>query len=89
MEVMDSRFDLVLTATTLMTQALANANQEGKTLQACGLVSDPFSAGIGVSREKPLAHPKHLVGIGTMQPMAASFRLAKTLFPGLKRVSVV
>jgi len=85
-EITSGQFDLVLTATTLSLQAVANANKAGKTLHVFGLVSDPFGAGVGIRRGNPLDHPRHLVGIGTMQPVAEAFRLAKKLFPNLQTV---
>jgi ABC-type uncharacterized transport system substrate-binding protein len=85
-EITSGQYDLVLTATTLSLQAVANANKAGKTVQVFGLVSDPFGAGVGIRRDNPLDHPRHLVGIGTMQPVAEAFRLAKKLFPGLTTV---
>src|SRR4029079_5517197 len=54
-----------------------------------GLACDRFSAGVGISREDPLHHPKHLVGYGSMQPVAEAFRLAKQLLPSLTTVGVV
>ncbi|HJY84635.1 MAG TPA: ABC transporter substrate-binding protein [Candidatus Binatia bacterium] len=85
-EITSGQFDLVLTATTLSLQAVANANKAGKTPHVFGLVSDPFGAGVGIRRGNPLDHPQHLVGIGTMQPVAEAFRLAKKLFPNLQTV---
>ena len=71
-ELTDGQYDLVLTASTLSTQAVANANKTGKTIHVFGAVADPFISGLGISRENPLDHPKHLVGIGTFMPVAAS-----------------
>ena len=88
-EVTDGRFDLILTASTLSLQAVAGANRAGHTKHVFGLVLDPFSAGVGISREDPLNHPKHLVGYGSMQPVAEAFRLAKQLLPSLSTVGVV
>src|SRR5262249_43009778 len=70
-------------------QAVANANKAGKVIHVFGVVADPFSAGVGINRENPLAHPKHLVGIGTLLPVANAFQLAREFFPGLKSVGVV
>ncbi len=88
-QITDSRFDLALTMGTPAMQAVANANKDGKVTHIFGLVADPFSAGVGLKREDPLAHPKHLVGIGTLLPVANSFQLAKEFFPDLKSVGVV
>lgn len=88
-EITAGQYDLVLTASTLSLQAVANANRAGKTVHVFGLVSDPFGAGVGISRDKPLQHPRHLVGYGTMQPVAETFRLAKKMFPELHLVGEV
>ena len=71
-EVTDGRFDLIVTVSTLSLQAVAGANRAGHTKHVFGLVLDPFSAGVGMSREDPLNHPKHLVGYGSMQPVGLS-----------------
>lgn len=88
-EIAAGHYDLVLTASTLSLQAMANANTAGKVTHVFGLVSDPVAAGVGIGRENPLDHPRHLVGYGTMQPVAETFRLAKQIFPGLKVVGEV
>ncbi len=62
-QITNGEFDLLLTASTLSLQTVANANQAGKTRHVFGIVADPFGAGVGISRENPLDHPKHLVGI--------------------------
>jgi ABC-type uncharacterized transport system substrate-binding protein len=88
-EVTAGSYDLVLTASTLSMQAVANANTAGKVIHVFALVSDPAGAGVGISREHPLQHPRHLVGYGTMQPVAETFRLAKQIFPELTVVGEV
>ena len=88
-EITSGQYDLVLTASTLSLQAVANANTAGKALHVFALVSDPAGAGVGISRENPLEHPRHLVGYGTMQPVANTLRLAKQIFPGLTVVGEV
>jgi len=88
-EITDGRFDLVISVSTLSTQAVANANKAGKTFHVFGGMADPFSAGIGVSRERPMDHPPQLVGIGTFMPVASNFEMARRMFPGLKTVGVV
>lgn len=88
-ELASGQYELVLTASTLSLQAMANANQAGKALHVFALVSDPAGAGVGISRENPLQHPRHLVGYGTMQPVAEAFELAKRLNPDLTVVGEV
>src|SRR5207244_6413733 len=68
---------------------VANANKAGKAVHIFGLVSDPYAAGVGISRENHLEHPRHMAGYGTMQPVAGSFRLARQFAPELKTVGVV
>lgn len=88
-EMSDGKYDLIMTSSTPCLQAVANANKSGKSIHVFGAVTDPFGAGVGISREEPLDHPKHLVGIGTFQPVERTFELARELFPGLKSVGVV
>ncbi len=88
-EITGGQYDLVLTGSTLSLQAVANANSAGKVLHVFALVSDPAGAGVGISRENPLQHPRHLVGYGTMQPVANTLRLARQMFPGLTVVGEV
>jgi ABC-type uncharacterized transport system substrate-binding protein len=87
-QVTDGSFDLVFTVSTVCLQVVANANKAGKALHVFGLVTDPYGAGVGIHRDDPLDHPPHLVGLGSFQPVAQSFELAKTLYPGLTTVGV-
>jgi len=87
-EMVNARFDLLLTASTLSLQAVANANRGGKTVQVFGAVADPSVTGLGISHDKPLDHPPNLVGIGSFLPVADAFQIAREMFPGLKRVGV-
>ena len=51
-EMVNARYDLLLTMSTLSLQAVANANRNGKTVQVFGLVADPVVAGVGINREQ-------------------------------------
>lgn len=88
-ELTGGKYNLVLTASTPCMQAVAHANQQGKTIQVFGAVTDPFASGVGLNRDAPLDHPPHLVGIGTFQPVVEAFRLARKCNPSLKSVGVV
>lgn len=88
-EITGGRFDMVISISTPCLQAVANANEEGKAIHVFGAVTDPFGAGVGISRSDPLDHPKHLVGVGTFQPVEKTFRLAKKMYPKLGAVGVV
>ncbi|HEY7322431.1 MAG TPA: ABC transporter substrate-binding protein [Candidatus Binatia bacterium] len=88
-QVVAAGFKLVITISTPSLQTVAKANSSGGMIQVFGLVVDPYHAGVGIGREGPLDHPKHLVGVPTPFPVADSFRLARRLFPGIRSVGVV
>ncbi|MEW6357127.1 MAG: ABC transporter substrate-binding protein [Planctomycetota bacterium] len=85
----DGKFPLVMTSSTPCLQVVANANKSGKAVHVFAAVTDPFGAGVGISRKDPLDHPKHLVGIGTFQPVERAFEIARKMYPDLKQVGVV
>ena len=87
-QVTTGEYDMVITSSTLSMQTVANANKAGRVIHVFGVVADPFSAGIGISRENPLDHPKHLVGLGSMVPVDKAFQMARAMFPGLKSVGL-
>jgi putative ABC transport system substrate-binding protein len=87
-EMVNAHFDLLMTSSTLSLQAVANANRGRKTVQVFGAVADPAVAGVGISRDNPLEHPRNLVGIGSFLPVSEAFSIAREMFPGLKTVGV-
>jgi ABC-type uncharacterized transport system substrate-binding protein len=80
--------ELVITLSTPSLQAVAGANRDAKRPHVFGMVSDPVGAGVGISRDDPRKHPPYMVGLGTMPPVAESFRMARRLAPRLARVGV-
>lgn len=88
-QVTEGEYDMVVTVTTPLLQAVANNNRSGKTIHVFGLVADPFIAGVGLNRDNPQDHPAHLTGIGTFLPVEDSFELARKFFPGLKSLGIV
>ena len=82
-------YDLIITASTPAVQIMAAANRDGKTVHIFGAVTDPYGSGIGITGPEPHQHPRHLVGIGTFQPVARTFALARQMSPGIRRVGVV
>ena len=82
-------FDMVVTATTPALQAMAAANRDRKMPHVFGMVTDPFLSGVGLRKEAPLEHPRHLVGIGSFQPVRETFQLAKKVYPGLRTAGTV
>ncbi len=87
-ELVGGEYDLILTLSTPSLQAIAGANREAKVPHVFGLVSDPVAAGVGIARDDPMKHPPYMVGLGTMQPVAEAFRMARQLAPKLTRVGV-
>src|SRR5260221_9940213 len=72
-----------------MLQAVANANKDPERTHVFAITTDPWGAGIGVSRENPGVHPPYMTGYGSLQPVAALFRLAREAKHDLKKVGVV
>jgi putative tryptophan/tyrosine transport system substrate-binding protein len=88
LELVGGEYDLIVTLSTLSLQAVAAANRDAKVPHVFGMVSDPVAAGVGIARDDPMKHPPYMVGLGTMQPVAEAFRMARKLAPKLARVGV-
>lgn len=86
-ELVGGEYDLIITLTTGALQAVANANKQRKVPHVFGLVSDPVKAGVDIGTE-PLAHPAHLVGIGTFPPVDQALELARKINPKLSRIGL-
>jgi len=87
--IVNGKFDYVITISTPATQIMANANKKGRVTHVFCTVTDPFVSGIGITGPEPDQHPKHLVGIGTFQPVELAFDIAKQMKPDLKKVGTV
>ena len=89
-EVTTGNFDLILSVSTVSLQTIHNANRSGaRTTHVFGLVSDPYSAGVGIDLTNHLAHPPYLAGAGSLQPVENILRTAKLMRPELKTVGLV
>jgi ABC-type uncharacterized transport system substrate-binding protein len=89
-EVTTGNFDLILTASTISLQTVANANRNGgRTLHVFGVVTDPYAAGVGIDPTNHLNHPPYMAGAGSIQPVEQIFRVAKRMRPELKSVGLV
>jgi ABC-type uncharacterized transport system substrate-binding protein len=84
--IVGSDAELIITLTTPSLQAVAAANRDEQRRHVFGMVSDPVAAGVGIARDDPMKHPPYMVGLGTMQPVAETFRLARKLAPRLAKV---
>ncbi|MDO9105902.1 MAG: ABC transporter substrate-binding protein [Methylovulum sp.] len=82
-------YRLAVSISTVMLQALANANRTAAIPHVFGAVTSPVAAGVGIKALDSLDKPHYLTGIGTPQPVADIFRLAKQINPRLKTVGVV
>lgn len=87
-ELVGGDFDAILTLSTPVLQAVANANVDTKRTHVFTLTTDPWGAGIGISRDDPAQHPPYMTGQGTLQPVAELFKLARVAKPDLQRVGV-
>jgi ABC-type uncharacterized transport system substrate-binding protein len=87
--IVSGKFDMVITISTPALQIMANANKKGDVLHVFCSVTDPYVSGVGISGKEPDQHPKHLVGIGTFQPVEKAFEIARQMNPRLKKVGTV
>jgi ABC-type uncharacterized transport system substrate-binding protein len=89
-EVASGGFDLLLTLSTVSLQTVHGANRDAsRTRHVFGLVTDPYSAGVGIDATNHLDHPPYLVGAGCMQPVERILRTARLMRPELKSVGLV
>jgi ABC-type uncharacterized transport system substrate-binding protein len=88
-QIVEGGYDLALTVSTPCLQSLAAVNRAGKVAHVFGLVTDPFAAGVGLNRERPAEHPRHLVGNGTFQPVRDALLDARRCYPALRRIGSV
>lgn len=90
-QVTNADFDLIITASTPSLQTVANANRSKATPSphVFGITSDPYRAGVNISRENHLDHPPYMAGIGSMAPIRELFELLRTINPNLHRIGLV
>ena len=89
-EVASGAYDFILSVSTVSLQTIANANKTGsRTPHVFGLVSDPYSAGVGIEATNHAIHPPYLTGYGSIQPIESLFRTAREMRPELKSVGLV
>lgn len=87
--VTDGSFDLIITVSTAAAQTVANANRQARIRHVFGIMTDPFSAGLGINREDPLDHPPYLSGYGSLVSTAEAIKLARRLNPSMKRLGLL
>jgi ABC-type uncharacterized transport system substrate-binding protein len=89
-EVTSGGFDLLLSLSTVSLQTIHNANRAAsRSTHVFGLVTDPYSAGVGIEATNHLIHPAYLAGAGSMQPVEKILQTARRMRPELKSVGLV
>lgn len=88
-QVTGGTFDLIVTASTLSLQSVANANKDKRVPHVFGVVSDASVSGVGVSATDPLGHPEWLTGYNVRVPVIKGLELARELNPAVKKVGLV
>ncbi len=87
-QVTSGGYDLIVTMSTPSLQTVAAANKNG-TAHVFGLVTDPFSAGVGIDPSDHSIHPPYMTGSGCLQPVRECFETARALYPALHSVGLV
>lgn len=88
-EAVEGDYDLLITSSTMSLQSVANANRNTGKPHVFGGVTDPYGTGVDITGTAPGDHPPYLAGIGSFQPVAELFQIAKELNPALQRVGVL
>jgi putative tryptophan/tyrosine transport system substrate-binding protein len=87
-EAVGGDFDAVLTISTPVLQAVAGANLDAHRTHVFTLSTDPWGAGVGISRTNPAEHPPYMTGQGSIPPIDRLFAMALEANPKLKTVGV-
>lgn len=89
-EVTSGAYDFVITMSTPSLQTVANANKSGSRVpHVFGLVTDPYSAGVGIDGNNHRLHPPYMTGFGSMQPVESLFQIIRQMRPEVKRIGLV
>jgi len=90
-QVTSADLDLIITASTASLQTVANANRgrTKPTKHIFGITTDPYGAGVEISREDHLDHPPYMAGLGSLAPIRELFELLQSINPDARRVGLV
>ncbi len=83
-DIVRKNYDYIITVSTPSLQVVANANKNIK--HVFGGVTSPYKAGVA---DSPEIHQKNLTGVATPQPVSASIRAMRELFPDAKTIGIV
>jgi len=83
--------DLIITASTISLQTVAGANRllAAPKRHLFAITTDPFGAGVGVSREQPFEHPPYIAGVGSISPIRELFELVLSINPSVRTIGLV
>jgi putative ABC transport system permease protein len=83
-EIVMKDYDYVITLTTPALQAMAQANK--KIPHVFGVVTDPYRMGVAKTNQD---HLPQLTGVASLQPVEATLRTMRELYPAAKRIGIV
>ncbi|MDD3846589.1 MAG: ABC transporter substrate binding protein [Syntrophorhabdaceae bacterium] len=83
-EMVSRNYDYIVTVSTISLQVTANHNKKIPHIFAA--VTDPIKAGVATSFTN---HPANLTGLATPQPVEATVRLMRKVFPGAKVIGMI
>jgi putative ABC transport system permease protein len=77
-------YDYIITLSTPALQVMAQANK--KIPHVFGAVTDPYRMGVAKNARE---HLPNLTGVATLEPVEATIRVMRELFPEAKRIGIV
>lgn len=83
-DIVAQKYDYIVSLTTPALQAAANMNKHIPHI--FGAVTDPYRAGVAKS---PTDHLPHITGVATVEPVEATIKYMRELFPAAKKLGMV
>ena len=83
-DIVQQKYDYIITLSTPALQVTANTNK--KIPHIFGAVTDPYRAGVAKNREN---HLPNITGIVTVEPVEATIKFMRELFPDAKRIGMI
>lgn len=86
--VTDGSNDLVISASTLSLQTVANANRQSKVPHVYGIIVKSQRSGVGIGAD-PMDHPPWMVGYDSLINVPDVLKMALEFNPGLRRLGLI
>ena len=83
-DIVRQKYDYIMTISTPALQVTAQFNK--KIPHVFGAVTDPYRMGVA---KNPKEHQANVTGVATLQPVEATIRVMRELFPHAKRIGIV